>query len=268
MMVKPFSPTLLKQILDPIDAYILKNPGPHFAAFDADGTLWNSDVGENFFQYQIDFCKLPDLQGLDPWAHYLALKKKHPPDAYLWLAQICHQHQISEVQRWAQQALQKFPLDVLAPQKELIEALLLRGVQIFIVSASTHWAVEAAAGLVGLTSAAACGVKTKVVNSVVTKEQDGPITWREGKSLTILEKTGGIAPLFCSGNSSGDLHLLECASLVRLAVQTQTPSTAHASLLMDELKLFAHATQKGWLTHHFFEDMDAALDEDPSDSED
>jgi phosphoserine phosphatase len=259
MTVKPFSPSLLKQILDPIDAFILKNPGPHFAAFDADGTLWNSDVGENFFQYQIDNCKLPALAGLDPWGHYLALKKKHPPDAYLWLSQICKDYEISAVQKWAQLALVQFPLEVLEPQKQLIAELLGRGIQVSIVSASTHWAVEAAAHLVGLDSSAALGVKTKIVNGRITTDQDGEITWREGKRVALLKKTGGVAPLFCSGNSSGDLHLLETASLVKLAVQTQTPLTAHAQLFADELKLLVHAKNNGWLTHHFYDEFDSLL---------
>jgi phosphoserine phosphatase len=253
MSVKPFSSALLKQILDPIDAFIAKNPGPHFAAFDADGTLWNSDVGENFFQYQIDHCHLPDLHGIDPWAHYFALKKKHPPDAYLWLAQICQSFEISKVRSWAEQTMQVFPPIVLEPQKNLIDQLLKRQLKIYIVSASTHWAVEAAATLVGLDASSALGVKTKVVNSIVTREQEGPITWREGKRVALLEKTGGIQPLFSCGNSSGDLHLLECSSLVRLAVQTQTKDSTHQALFADEQNLFSLAKTRGWLTHHFYE---------------
>ena len=36
------------------------------AAFDADGTLWDADLGENFFQYQIDhkLVELPPDQRL------------------------------------------------------------------------------------------------------------------------------------------------------------------------------------------------------------
>jgi phosphoserine phosphatase len=253
MSVKPFSPALLKQILDPIDDFIAKNPGPHFAAFDADGTLWDSDVGENFFQYKIDYCNLPSLQGIDPWSHYFSLKKKHPPDAYLWLAQLCAPYNIHTVRSWAQQTMNIFPPAVLPPQQALIGELLKRNLKIFIVSASTHWAVEAAATLVGLTAEAALGVKTKVVDSTVTQEQDGEVTWREGKRTALLQKTNGISPIFCSGNSSGDLHLLECSSLVRLAVQTQTPSSQNSALFADEQKLLSHAKTQGWLTHHFFE---------------
>ena len=189
MTVKPFSNELTEQILSQIDAYLDKNEGPHYAAFDADGTLWDSDVGENFFQYQIDFCDLAPLKAMDPWKHYGSLKKNHPPDAYLWLAQLCAPHPVEEIREWAQETLTSFPPVVLASQKNLITELLKRKIKVFVVSASTHWAVEAAVSLVGLSPESALGVKTKVVNGLVTKEQDGAITWREGKRTALLEKT-------------------------------------------------------------------------------
>ena len=41
--------------------------GAHpIAAFDADGTLWDMDMGEHFFQHQISKKLLPDLPA-DPW---------------------------------------------------------------------------------------------------------------------------------------------------------------------------------------------------------
>ena len=75
---------ITKKLLRAMDTY----DGPYFAAFDADGTLWDNDLGEQFFQYQIDHAELPSLQGLDPWEHYNNEKQKHPQMAYLWLAQI------------------------------------------------------------------------------------------------------------------------------------------------------------------------------------
>jgi phosphoserine phosphatase len=251
MTVKPFPTELTEQILSQIDSYIGQNEGPHYAAFDADGTLWDSDVGENFFQYQIDFCDLAPLKSMDPWKHYLGLKKNHPPDAYLWLAQLCAPFPVEEIREWAQETLTSFPPVVLASQRSLIVELLKRKIKVFVVSASTHWAVEAAISLVGLPPESALGVKTKVVNGLVTKEQEGAITWREGKRTALLEKTQGVKPLFCSGNSSGDLHLLECSSLLRLAVQTQPATSKHASLFQDEQTLLAIAKERGWLTHNF-----------------
>lgn len=249
--VKPFSPELTTSILNTIDTLLKATPGPHYAAFDADGTLWDGDVGENFFQYQIDHCQLPALKGLDPWEHYLSLKKKHPPTAYLWLAQICADYPIAEVREWSKLAVEKFPLPVFESQKKLIQELLQRQIHVSVVSASVQWAVEGAVSHVGLPAEAALGVKTQVVGGVVTRDGDGPITWREGKPLALLARTQGRQPILCAGNSSGDIHLLECSQGVRLALQTQLPITAHPKLYEDEQQLLAIARQKGWLIHSF-----------------
>lgn len=252
--VKPFSSELLKTILNSVDESIKNAPNtPHYAAFDADGTLWDSDVGENFFQYKIDNCNLPALQGIsDPWEYYFTMKKKHPPDAYLWLAQICSPFPIEEVEGWALEATKKFPLAVLEPQVQLISELKARNIEVFCVSASVQWAVAAAMPLVGLKKENGIGVVTKVENGLVGKESGGPITWREGKAQALLQRTKNVLPLFCSGNSSGDIHLLELARSQALAVQTQLNDSTHANLLEDEQKLFALAKEKSWLTHSFF----------------
>jgi phosphoserine phosphatase len=252
--VKPFSSELLKTILTSVDDYQKNTAGPHYAAFDVDGTLWDSDVGENFFQYQIDHCDLPALQGIDPWEHYLTLKKKHPPDAYLWLAQISSGFSINDVETWAEKAIEKFPLQVFESQKNLIVELQSRGIEVFTVSASVGWAVAAAMPMMNLKKQNALGVCTKVVNGKVTSEIDGVVTWREGKAQALLHRTNNVMPLFCSGNSSGDIHLLGLARAQALAVQTQTAEPPHhASLLADEQTLLNLAREKKWLTHSFAE---------------
>ena len=43
-----------------------------YAAFDADGTLWDTDLGENFFNYQIDQKQVP--LPANPFQHYLEMK--------------------------------------------------------------------------------------------------------------------------------------------------------------------------------------------------
>lgn len=248
---KPFSKEFLATLLRKVDEWQKKTEGPHYAAFDADGTLWDTDIGENFFQYQIDHCDLPDLKGIDPWAHYLKMKKKHPPDAYLWLAQINRGQKISTVRQWADKAVEKFPLAVFSSQKTLISELLKRDIKISVVSASVEWAVAAAVQHVGLKSEAALAVKTKIATGLVTDQQDGPVTWREGKSEALLLRTRGVAPLLSSGNTSGDLHLLQLAQAVSLAVQTQANNSEHKALHEDEQTLRAAALKNGWFTHSF-----------------
>jgi phosphoserine phosphatase len=255
--VKSFSNELLNSIYSAIEEYQKNSPGPHYAAFDVDGTLWDSDIGENFFQYKIDHCELPALQalaeqGIDPWDHYHALKKKHPPDGYLWLAQICSGFSIAQVEKWAEEALEKFPLAVFEPQKKLISNLQKRGLEIFTVSASVQWSVAAAMPMLGLKKENALGVKTQILNGKVTTNPDGPVTWREGKARALLQRNANMMPIFCSGNTSGDIQLLELARGQALAVQSQTiEDSSHASLYADEQQLLGIAREKKWLTHSF-----------------
>ena len=82
----PWPKEKLLSLLDDLEKFRPK--GRAIAAFDADGTLWDTDLGEGLFQYQIDhkLVALPE----DPWGHYNWMKANvGNPQAYLWLAQIC-----------------------------------------------------------------------------------------------------------------------------------------------------------------------------------
>lgn len=225
--------------------------GPPIAAFDADGTLWHTDLGENFFRYQIAHSGLKDLPP-DPWEHYSKWKSSGDPrPAYLWLAQINKGRKFSEVQAWAKQAVETLtPLPVFEEQRKWIEILLNEGVEVFVVTASVKWAVEPAAKRLGIDEKHVLGVETAVDNGVVTDRAHGFMTYREGKPSALLKVTGGRRPFFASGNTGGDTALLESATRVRLAVRTN-PSIQSDELIASEGSLFKEATQKGWLTHEF-----------------
>ncbi|MCC6138100.1 MAG: haloacid dehalogenase-like hydrolase [Bdellovibrionaceae bacterium] len=242
---------MVTTVLSKVDSYLKNHPAPYYAAFDADGTLWSSDVGENFFQYQIDHCELDDLKNKDPWAHYLELKKKHPPTAYLWLAQICRDYTIKDVQGWAIDAATKNKPDMFPEQKQLITELQQRNIQVCVVSASVEWAVEGALTALGIKNVRSLGVKTKIKSGRISTEQDGFVTWREGKKDAFMELTNGIAPLLSCGNTLGDQHLLEMSADVRIAIQSLKNGKHHPMLFEDEQGLLALAQKNQWLTFDF-----------------
>lgn len=252
MKAKPFDNSLIGEIKKNVLKAKEQNEGPHYAAFDADGTLWDSDLGEQFFQFQIDCCNLPALQGIDPWNYYETTKKQDPIKAYLWLAQINAGFPLSQVRSWAKEAVQKKGANVLEPQKELIAWLQKNGVEVFIVTASIQWAVEPAGELVGIPFDHVMGIQTAVDSQgLVTEDQLGPITWRQGKATALLERTQGTPPIFCSGNTYGDIALLETSVGERLCIQTQNEAN---SLYEEEIKLREHAKPLGWKIHNFFGD--------------
>lgn len=248
MNYKSFPPEYWSEINAVIQDLKAKNQ-PLFAAFDADGTLWDTDLGENFFQFQIDQKSVPLPP--DPWAHYLEMKKVNgdPRDAYAWLAQINDGVELKEVRRWAQEAFDSIqPKPIFAEQKKLIELLQKNSVQIYIVTASIKWAVEPGARALGLTDENVIGIETEVMDGRVSREKKYPITYRQGKTEALLARTNGIKPFLAAGNTIGDFELLQSATHIRLAVSA---ASRDDRLFKSENELFAKAEENRWWRHRF-----------------
>lgn len=248
MKYKNFSPDLWKKIDLALQKAIESSSKP-IAAFDADGTLWDTDLGESFFQYQIKNRLLSHLPA-DPWKHYRDWKESGDPrPAYLWLAQINQGHPLSEIRGWAEDCVRSFNhLPVFDDQKKLIEKFLKANVQVYVVTASVKWAVEPGALRLGIPIENVLGVATKTMNGKITDEQDGEITYREGKSSALLQITNGKKPFFCSGNTMGDLSLLESATELSLAVGA---ATENQELFSTEERLRQEAKARSWHIHRF-----------------
>lgn len=224
----------------------LKQGANPVAAFDADGTLWKCDMGENFFQYKIEnnLVQLPS----DPWGEYNRMKQESHPAAYLWLAQILEGKDISEVRKWAKAALGKFQpeVPVFPWMKELISFLKAEGVKVHIVTASITWAVEPAAHLLGVAFEDVIGIETYVRGGSVTTEQKGPISYREGKVEALLARTAAKKPVLAAGNTLGDLALLESATHVQLVNVSDTKEEHNYGT---EQELLAIGKKRGWFIH-------------------
>lgn len=248
MNYKNFPASFWEQLSKCLDQELAINKNP-VAVFDADGTLWDADLGEAFFRWQIKNSNLANMPA-DPWRHYRDMKASGDPrPAYLWLAQINQGQQFSKIQAWANQCVAEMqPLPMFEDQKKLIQLLLKKNVQIYVVTASVKWAVEPGARILGLSDSHVLGVATKIENGIVTDKNAGEITYREGKLKALLEKTGGIKPFFASGNSPGDSTLLAAATRMSLAVGATKPGH---ELFESEEKLREEARAKSWWIHEF-----------------
>jgi phosphoserine phosphatase len=215
-MLHPLSQKI-KSIKESLKKSLDEGAAP-LAAFDADGTLWKCDVGELFFEYQIH-NKLVDVPS-DPWTYYYNLLKSYSDGrGFLWLAQINQGVPITQVRDWAKSCIdsqKNFP--IFKEQKEIISFLHSEKVKVYVVSASIKWAVEPAAALMGIAQDNVLAIQTKIVNGKVTTEQAEALTWKEGKVLGLNQATQNAVPFFCSGNSEGDLRLLEHSSKHRLVI--------------------------------------------------
>ncbi len=248
MKYKSYPVKFWSQIEQALAAEKKQNPCP-VAAFDADGTLWDADLGESFFKYQISQKILKGLPE-DPWRHYRDWKEAGDPRAaYLWLAQINKGRSLAEVQSWAEESVRaKEPLPIFEEQKKLIQFLRSEGVQVFIVTASVRWAVEPGALRLGLSHEDVIGVETSIENGVVTENPTGHMTYREGKAEALLLRTKGQRPFLSSGNTTGDTQLLKSATRIALAVGAARPED---ELFATEEKLRKEALEFGWLSHQF-----------------
>lgn len=246
MKYKDYSADIWNRINTTLDQ-VLKEDSSPIAAFDADGTLWDIDLGETFFHYQID-NKLVDLPK-DAWNHYETMKAADPKKAYLWLAQICKGQTLEQVHLWAREGVSAAaPIPVFMEQKKLIDLFLKKGVRIYIVTASVKWAVEPGAEMLGLKKENVIGIETLVENGIVTDRQKGLITYREGKVSALLEQTGGKKPFFASGNTMGDYQLLQSATHLSLAVSA---ASRDDKLFKTEQELQDYAVKHGWQMHRF-----------------
>ncbi len=222
---------------------------PLVAAFDADGTLWDTDLGENFFQHQIDNKLVP--MPSDPWKHYLDAKKinNDPRDAYVWLAQINKGQTVEQVREWSQNAFDQIqPKPIFSEQKKLIDLLLAHDVQVYIVTASIRWAVEPGARALGLSNENVIGIETEVVENIISEKKVLPITYRQGKVDALLAKTKGIQPFLSAGNTIGDYELLQASTHFQLAVSA---ASRDDRLFKSENDLQTMAIEKNWWRHRF-----------------
>ncbi len=246
MKLKPWPKEKLNKLLADLEAHRPK--GRAVAAFDADGTMWDTDLGEGLFSYQIKnkLVPLPD----DPWAHYEHLKS-HVSNhvAFLWLAQINKGVPLKQVQEWAESAVKEMdPVPIYDEQWKILEKLTELQVEIYIVTASIKWAVEPGARRLKLNAEQVLGIETEVVNGIVTEKQKGVLTYREGKAEAIVAHTGGVKPYFAAGNTEGDKWLLESATALRLVMSSAPEDMENWST---EKTMLTLAEKRGWYSHRY-----------------
>ncbi|NCN40103.1 haloacid dehalogenase-like hydrolase [bacterium] len=234
----------LQQLLNVLTEHKPKG-GKAVAAFDADGTLWDMDMGENFFEYVIQNKLVPLPK--DPWKHYRDMQVEVSKEAaYIWLAQIFEGCPVSQVQQWAKEAVTKaMPVPTFDFQRKVISHLLSLDVDVYIVTASITWAVEPAAHLVGLSQEKVLGIDVKCPGGIVGLEQKGTLTYKAGKAKRIVDETG-IQPYFCSGNTEGDYDLLMSASKIRFVVSNTEKGQENFET---EQKMIELARKEGWFYH-------------------
>jgi phosphoserine phosphatase len=237
--LEPFSPAFQQAVV-----HAVEKPGTSkLACFDADGTIWTEDIGEALFRW-LSAGGL--LSGIDPrrdpfdvWAEYEERVRKNRSDGYAWAVQCMAGLAETDVRRWCRQMAVAWP-NYRPEMVQLIGGLSKSGFEVWLVSASNAWIIEAAAPLVGAAPAHVLGIRVAVDSAKLTDRIVPPVTCGAGKVDAIAAHIGR-RPDLAFGDSMGDREMLESAT-VPLAIGRRDRPGA---------ELLALAASRQWATHLF-----------------
>lgn len=129
--------------------------------------------------------------------------------------------------------------------RELLYEFRRAGWQVFIISASPQWEIEAFAERYSIPSQNVIAMRRALVKGRITAAFEPPCSWGDGKlDAYQMFVTRDRPPNFCAGDSAGDWKLLEWAADCALLVEPTA----------DSLRNFAHWKQsigENWLIQRF-----------------
>lgn len=188
--------------------------------FDADGTIWDGDVGKAFLKWQLDTSMLRPEQGLMMREKWIQFEKGNLSEEEIWtLAATCQAGlKATKVAEAADRFFGETHEEMIfEPIRDLIRSLRATGIEVWIVSASQKWIVEAGASRFGIDPNHVIAVTPVVEDGIITSEPMQPVPYGEGKSTAIIEMIGR-TPDIVVGNSDGDVPMLRLATAVAIVV--------------------------------------------------
>jgi HAD superfamily phosphoserine phosphatase-like hydrolase len=212
------------------------------AVFDADGTLWQNDLGETFLKWLIENKKLENADySKDIYKEYEDLVKKDPGKGFIFAVTLMKGIDEKDLKNWAEDFFNNhFKENVYPKQKELIKRLKDAGVEVWIVSASNFWSIEGAAPYMGVEPAHVIAIKTEVENGKLTDKIITPVLHGPGKVEAIKKYIGDRVDLV-SGNSMSDYDMLKFSTSLSLVIN---PSGKGPGSLMELAENYGWSIQK------------------------
>jgi phosphoserine phosphatase len=119
---------------------------PRIAAFDCDGTLWAGDTGEQFFYWELDRGLLPDAAARWLQARYRDYKSGKVSEETICGEMVTIHKGLSSatLQQEADKFfVAKFAVAIFSEMRELVARLHEQGCQIWAVSSTNDWVVQA-----------------------------------------------------------------------------------------------------------------------------
>jgi phosphoserine phosphatase len=185
---------------------------PGLAAFDADGTLWDGDIGEDVLLDLIAGNALIDLPP-DAWSEYVARERRDPADAFAYAGRLMaglSEALLLDVSRRIY--AERFAGRVFPEIRWLLTYLTERSWEIYVVSASNRWSIQVAAVALGLSPDRVCALDLDVEGGRLTDRVRLPVPTLDGKPQ-LLRARAGRDPDLAFGNSVLDLPLMLSAKI-------------------------------------------------------
>jgi phosphoserine phosphatase len=189
----------------------LRGP-PGVAAFDADGTLWEGDIGEEVLRELIARRHLVEPP-VDPWGEYEALVKRDPAAGFAFSGRVMHGLSEALLRELSAEIFARtVAAQVFPGMRWLLGELRRLGWEIYVVSASNRWSIEVAVATLGVPATRVRALDVEVVDGKLTERVYEPIPTLGGKA-TLLLAAAGRAPDLAFGNSVLDVPLLLSAGI-------------------------------------------------------
>lgn len=216
----------------PVEAVVARvvteHPGEP-VVFDADGTLWRGDVGEDFLRWAFH-------QQLyeGSYDHYERLLSESASRAYGWCVEVMRsQPEALIAERCGDFFTTRFGGKIFPFVRPLLSRLEKAGCPVWICSASPRWNVLPGASALGIPPERVIGVTCPVVEGQLTGVIDQPVPVGPGK-VSWLERHG-LKPALAVGNGDFDLDMLAFA---KHALVVSPPDSRNG--------LVAEAHRRGW----------------------
>jgi phosphoserine phosphatase len=238
-----------EELLAAIDALGPTPPGA-WAATDADGTLWHTDLADLAWHRALrEGAMRPaaapamrrklEAAGLQPSGEvhrdaellYDAYKRNVVDDWPLLDAMMtCYAGWTeAELRAWASRlAREEVALRAFDTTAAVLQGLRARGHRVAVVSGSPRLLVEEALAALGLEVDLVVGVDATREADRIGDRLRPPVTWARGKVEAL--QLQDVAPRLAFGDTHGDLALLESAAALAVLVHPRPSLHAHASL--------------------------------------
>ncbi len=182
---------------------------PRTAVFDCDGTLWSGDAGFGFMHWTLQHGLVPEQAAASLRARYRAYEAGEVEEAAICGEMVQVYAGLPESRM--REAAGRFVAEHVEPgifpeMRSLVAALRARGVDLWAVSSTCDWVVEAGVGPLGIPPARVLAAAVRSRDGIVTGELLAVPT--DETKARALEGVGLPHPHAVFGNSIHDLAML------------------------------------------------------------